>query len=306
MPTEKVRRLTTIPDEFLARIPKAESELYDAIIEIIAQMEVRGGSFVINTANLEYAAQVGELLKEALLTTDYIDAVTEFAREFDTQVGINDDLFARTFPGFTTSEVGLQSVQIAKREAVDLLLNSAYDTGVIQPLRETLEQAVINGSGFRESLKSIREFIEGDPEKEGALLRYSKTYAHDQFAISDRAYTSIVSEEVDADWFFYSGDTITTSREFCVERHNQYYHYKEIESWFTSDPQPPKLKEHEPWAGMIPGTNPSTFYSYCAGYQCRHSILPVSVFSVPKDVISRNIEAGRYDPSDKELELLGL
>jgi len=296
MPTEKVRRLTTIPDEFLARIPKAESELYDAIIEIIAQMEVRGGSFVINTANLEYAAQVGELLKEALLTTDYIDAVTEFAREFDTQVGINDDLFARTFPGFTTSEVGLQSVQIAKREAVDLLLNSAYDTGVIQPLRETLEQAVINGSGFRESLKSIREFIEGDPEKEGALLRYSKTYAHDQFAISDRAYTSIVSEEVDADWFFYSGDEIDTTRPFCAARDNQYFHYKEVESW----------GDLSPWAGQIPGTNPSTIYSYAGGYNCRHSILPVSVFSVPKDVIQRNIDSGNYQPSEKERELVGV
>jgi hypothetical protein len=296
MPTEKVRRLTTIPDEFLARIPKAESELYDAIIEIIAQMEVRGGSFVINAANLEYAAQVGELLKEALLTTDYIDAVTEFAREFDTQVGINDELFSKTFPGFTTSEIGLQSVQIAKREAVDLLLNSAYDTGVIQPLRETLEQAVINGSGFRESLKSIREFIEGDPEKEGALLRYSKTYAHDQFAISDRAYTSIVSEEVDADWFFYSGDEIDTTRPFCAARDNQYFHYKEVESW----------GDLSPWAGQIPGTNPSTIYSYAGGYNCRHSILPVSVFSVPKDVIQRNIESGNYNPSEKERELVGV
>lgn len=304
---EKVRRLTTVPDDFLAKIPKAQGQLYDEIVALLAEMEVKDGAYVINSRNLEYAAQIGELLKDALTTTDYLEAVTEFAGEFDKQANLNEKLFSEAFPSeFAGSKVADQIVRVAKRQAVELLIDSEYSTKIVAPLRTTIEQAVVNGAGYKDTLTAIREFVEGTPEKDGALLRYSRTYAHDLYSVSDASYTSVVSDELDAEWFFYSGDEIDTTRPFCGERHNEYFYYKEIESWFTSDPQPSKLSEHYPWSGMIPGTNESNIYSYRGGYGCRHSILPVSLYAVPLPVVERNIANGNFEPTDKQRELLGI
>lgn len=305
--SDKLRRLTTVPDDFLSKIPRAESQLFDEIVSILAQMEVVDGAYAITTANLNFTAQIAELLKEALTRTEYLEAVAEFAKEFDSQAVVNDDLFRKAFPGeFTGSAVATQAVNIAKRNTVEALLDKEYDTRLIQPLRETIEAAVVNGAGFRETMESIREFIEGTEDREGQLTRYSRVWAHDAFAIADRSYTSIVSEEVDADWFFYSGDTIDTSREFCIERHNQYFHWKEIESWFTGSPQPDRSWESKPWPGMIPGTDADTFYSYAGGYNCLHSVIPVSLYAVPLDVVRRNISSGNFEPTENQIKRLGL
>jgi len=293
---EKLRRLTTVPDDFLAKIPRAESAIYDQVVELIGRLQVRNGSYVVNAKNLRIASDISSMLREILLASDYTTYVTVFAAEFDQQASINDKLFSKAFPEYTASELGAQVVNIAKRDAIDLLLNRASDTDFIAPLRDTIEQAVINGAGYQETVKAIRTFIEGNDDVDGALLRYSSQQAHDTFAIADRSYTSIVSEEIGATWFKYSGDEIDTTRPFCAARDNQFYYYKEVESW----------GDLSPWSGQIPGTNSATIYSYAGGFNCRHSIMPVSLFAVPLDVVRRNIDSGNYEPTDKEIELLGL
>lgn len=291
----KVRRLTSIPDDFLSKIPKSESQVYDSVIELISRLEIKNGEFVISTKNLKIASEISLQLKQVLLASDYTKYVAEFAREFDSQAKISDELFSKTFPGFTVSEMAVNVNLISKRETIDLLLNRASDAEFISPLRDIIEQSVINGSGYNETLKSLRTFIKGDDELAGKMERYSRLYAHDQFSISDASYTSVIAEELDVEWFFYSGDTIATTRPFCDKRHNQFFYYKEIEDWASLD-----------WSGKIPETNSSTIYSYRGGFGCRHAILPVSIFAVPKEVIERNIASGNYSPSEKEAELLGL
>lgn len=303
----KLSRLKSVPDDFLSKIPRAEAQLMDEIIAILARMDVNSrGEFVISSANLDFTAQIAELLKEALPQTEYLEAVADFARQFDEQAVINEDYFKKAFPEFKGSEIANQTVALAKRNTVTALLDTEYDTGVVQQVRDVIEASVVNGAGYKDTVTALREFIEGTPDVDGALTRYSRTWAHDAFAISDASYTSIVSEELDADWFFYSGDTIDTSRQFCIERHNEYFHWKEIESWFTGSPQPNKKWETEPWAGMIPGTDEATIYTYRGGFGCRHSILPVSLYAVPLTVVQRNIDSGNFSPTENQRARLGL
>lgn len=307
MDITKVRRLTTVPDDFLSKIPASESQVYDKVVELLSRLQIKDGKYVISTANLEIAANISQALREALLSSSYVEAVAEFASEFDQQAAVSNKLFASTFPGFKPSEVAVNLVQIAKRDAIDLLLNRESDSAFVSPLAETITQAVVNGSGYGETLKSIRTFIEGNDKIDGALLRYSKQQAHDTFAVADRSYTSLVSEQLDAEWFFYSGDVIATSRAFCEERHNQYFYYKEIELWGAGKrTEGMSLPQGGTWNGRVPETNSATIYSYAGGINCGHSIIPVSIFSVPLTVIKRNISAGLYEPTAKEAELLEL
>lgn len=304
---EKVRRLTTVPDEFLAKIPKAENQVYDKVVELLARLKIKNGSYVASPENLKIASEISTLLRGVLLASDYTKYVTEFAREFDVQAGVSDKYFKAAFPSFTVSEMALAVNATAKRNAIDLLLNRASDAEFISPLSNIIEQAVINNSGFSETLKSIRTFILGDEELAGKMERYSRLYAHDTFAIADRSYTSVVSDELEAEWFFYSGDTIATTRPFCEERHNQFFYYKEIEAWGRGErTEGMAWPKDGDWAGRIPETNSKTIFSYSGGWSCRHDILPVSVFAVPLDVIQRNIAAGYYVPSAFEAKELGL
>lgn len=296
MPSKKFDRINTVPEEFLKKVPASEREVYDRVVELLAKLEVKNGKYVISNKNLKIAAQIATELRGALLSSSYVNAVTDFAKQFDVQKDVNNELFTRLFPEFAPTELTNSIMNIAKRNTIDLLLNRASDTDFVAPLRTTIEQAVINGAGFRETLTSIKNFIEGNEDVDGALLRYSKTYAHDSFAVADRSYTAIVSYEIGAEWFLYSGGKIETTRRFCLDRYGKFFHRKEVEAWG-------KLGD---WNGKVPETDSDTIFSYAGGYNCMHSILPQSIMAVPRDVIERNILSGNFVPSKFEVEELGL
>jgi len=159
----KLRRLNSVPDDFLAKIPKAESEIFAQVIELLGRLQIKNGAYVVSSKNLTIASDIAVLLRQVLLASEYTQYVTDFVKEFDQQAVVNNKLFEKTFPTFTTSELAKQVNQIAKRDAIDLLLNRASDTDFIAPLRGVIENAVINGAGYRETVDSIRLFIEGDP-----------------------------------------------------------------------------------------------------------------------------------------------
>ena len=164
---------------------------------------------------------------------------------------------------------------------------------------------VTSGAGFRESVASIRDFVEGTDTTNGKLLQYSKQIAHDQFAFSDRGYTNAVSDELEAEWYFYAGDEIPTSRCFCIERHDKYWHYKEIEKWGEGQDLG-ECKSGDLWKGAHIDTNAQTIFVYLGGYFCMHSLQPVSIFVVPKEIVERNIANGNYEPSVFEIDEIGL
>jgi hypothetical protein len=228
------------------------------------------------------------------LGSEYTSAVKDFAKEFDKQAKITNQIFRKGFD-FTDTKLQENLVKISKRSTSEILLDNIGDQRFSSLIAQEVEIAVSNGASFKDTVKAIRGLVEGDKEKDGKLLQYSKQIAHDQFAIADRSYTSAVADELDADWFFYSGNTIDSTREFCRKRHNKYFYYKEIEDWAD-----------EEWDGKIDGTNEKTIYSTAGGYNCRHSIIPVSIFAVPKDVIRRNISNGNFNPSEALLEQLKL
>lgn len=292
---DKTLRLTRVPDEFLSAVDKSTKELYPDVIELLSELEIDSqGNILLNNTNLQLTAEVKEALKEILLQSDYISAVKKFASEFNTQARITNQIFRQSFD-FVDEGLAEQLINISKRNTADILINTIGDEAFADAVSEQVELAVSNNASFKDTIKAIRDVVTGNDEIDGKLQQYAKQIAHDQFAIADRSYTSAVAEELGAEWFKYSGDTIESTREFCRERHNKFFYYKEIEEWADED-----------WQGKIDGTNEKTIYSTAGGYNCRHSIIPVSIFAVPKDVIRRNISNGNFEPSDALLSQLKL
>lgn len=293
---KKNQPLIDVPDRFRSQMSLVEDDVFEQLLVLLSRLDQDSqGNFILNKANQDILIQMDVLLRDIVGATDYAEYVTELAGQFNTQMGLNDDYFRKAFPGFTESENAKFIVRRAQLNTVDLLINTSLDSDFINPVREAIELAVVNRAGFAETKEALSLLIKGGQDETGKIEKYAGQIAHDSFAVADRSYTSEISEQMDVEWFYYSGDIIDTSREFCVERHDQYFYYKEIEAWAKLD-----------WAGKMKGTNESTIFSTAGGYWCGHSIMPVSIFSVPISVIQRNIASGYFKPSKFEIEKLGL
>lgn len=293
---EKTRRLTSIPDELLSKIEKVQKQMLPKVIELISLLDRSAeGTILLNSSNIELASRIQLMLRDALLTSDYVEAVKQFAKEFDVQKAITDGYLTRVFADFLPGGAASDLVLLSKQRAAQTLIESIGDDLFAKAISNQVELAIANNASWGETVKAIQDLVIGDDQVDGKLLQYSKQIAHDQFAVSDRSYTSAVAEELDIEWFFYSGSEIATTRPFCSARHNKYFYYKEIEGWASLD-----------WDGKILGTNEATIYSNAGGYNCRHSIIPASIISVPRPVIERNMSNGNFTPSDFERRELGL
>lgn len=295
---EKTRRLTTVPDEYLTQVERSQKKIFPQIVELLNQLALdSSGNIILNNANLAIASNVKELVQGILSESEYINAVREYATQMNEQAKISNQLFAKAFDGFEASTKAEALFKLTQKNAVDLMVNSIGNQRFADVVRENIETAISSNAGFTETVRQLQTIVIGDEEVDGKLLQYNKQIAHDTFAIADRNYTSTVSEELDAEWFFYSGSEIETTRPFCAARHNEYFYYKEIESWPSTAGD---------WAGRIPGTNSSTIYSYAGGYNCRHSIIPVSVRRVPKNKVLEAINQYGYEPDAATEKYFGL
>jgi hypothetical protein len=295
---EKTRRLTTIPDAYLSEVERVQKQLFPQIVDLLKDLEVdSAGNLILNNSNLQLTAQAKELVQEILEDSRYIGAVSSFAKEMSEQAKLSNLLISQSFAGFQPSSVLDNLLKLSQRNSVDLMVNAIGNERFADVVRENIETAISSNASFRETVNQLQQIVIGDDELDGKLLQYNKQIAHDSFAIADRNYTSAVSEEIDAEWFFYSGSEIETTRPFCSARHNEYFYYREIEEWPTTAGD---------WAGRIPGTNASTIYSYAGGYNCRHAIIPVSIRRVPPEVVQAAINKYGFEISEVEAEELGL
>lgn len=302
---QKNKRLEQIPDEFLTAVEKSQKRIFGELLGLLDRFELTGGKIAITSANLAIVDSIIEDLKIVIYDSEYSDAVAAFAKEFDKQGKINEDYFQQAFEDFKTPEIAATIVDRTKKETVESLLGQSLDENFLKPARQLMDDLVTSGSGFKESVQAIRDFAEGNEDADGRLLQYSKQIAHDQFAYSDRGFTNAAADEIDAEWYFYSGGELPTTRCFCEERNGKYFHYKEVEAWGRGEDLG-QCKSGDLWQGADRNTNEQTIFIYLGGYNCMHSLQPVSIFDVPSDVVQRNISNGNYEPTPFEVEELGL
>lgn len=290
----KLNRLDTIPKKFLTDVEKAQYQILEEILFQLGKLSLDKNGFIKMTiGNLKLADQINDNLSKVFLRSDYIEAVTDFASSFDIQKKVTDKYFEKAFPDFTQNDFANEVFTASKKNAVESLAQSTVTTKFLEPLKQQIDSIVMNGMSFKDAVKSIREYAVGEGEKAGKLLQYSKQIAYDSIAKADRAYTSAIAEDLDSEWFYYAGGLLPTSREFCIERDQQYFHYREVESWASKN-----------WQGKMENTTAQNIYENLGGYNCNHALIPVSIDQVPQNVIIRNKRNGNYEPSKFDEENL--
>lgn len=302
----KNQRIEDVPEAFQSSVEKLQRRIFNRIIDLIGELRTDGGLINMTESNLLRVQMINDELKQVLQGREYINAVKDFVSEFDTQKAINDEYFRRAFgTDFTQVGIANQLVRNAQRNALEILSGAPAEQNFIAPIKAQLEQAVSSGASFSETVKGIRELVEGTEEADGRLLRYSKQVSWDAFALSDRAYTNAIADDLEAEWFRYSGGLVKDSRCFCEERDKQFFHFKEIEAFGRMEDLG-VCNIGDGWQGMMAGTNESTIFIVAGGYNCKHTWSPVSITLVPKDVIYRNMSNGNFIPTQFEIDELGL
>lgn len=295
---ERLKRLKSVPDKLISDTQKAEKDIISGILDSIDRLELDGGYIAKTKSNLAAIEQISSDIKSVILKSDYTKAVKEFAGEFNTQAGLTDtyfDILLKGAPEATTYEVAV--LELSKKQTVKYLLEAPMDSAFITPIEDLLTTNIQSGASFTQTIKDIRAFIEDKGDEGGKLAQYSKQIAYDSFAVSDRTYLSERADALGFEWYIYSGGELPTTRPFCDARRGKYFHKKEVESWVTdSGSEESNPKPRKEWAGQFEGTNKQTIFDLAGGYNCRHIIAPVSLNSVPQDVIDRNIESGNYVP----------
>lgn len=283
---EKEMNLNKIPDELLTNIQKSEKEIYGKLITLLDKLKRDSeGRILISKMNIAIAAEIENEIKTIVLTKDYLDSLRQFANGFDEQAEWNDKYFSKVFSDFKTSTTADAILESSKKSALNELIGAPMEANFIAPVADIINTSVSSGSSWVDLSNQIKDYVLGAGDESGKLTHYASQIAHDAFAYSDRAYTNIIAEENDAEWYLYSGTEQQNSRPFCDERKGKYFHYKEIEAWAGLN-----------WQGKAEGTNEQTIFILAGGYRCIDSILPVSIAIVPQDVIDRNIANGNYTP----------
>jgi len=265
----KVERLENIPDAFADRMVAIQRAKFSEIIALLDELDYSGGNIVVNQANLLRIEQIVEQAKDLLTTGEFETVVGELLEEFDNQAAITYRYFDEAFTGFEVPAIANEILAQKKREAVIDLLNST-DQYLSNPVRQALSNAVTSGASRQDVIDVFRLLIEGDADTVGRLERATRQIVSDTFALSDRALTNAVAEQLDVKWYRYVGGLMDTTRPFCKARNGKFFSKAEVESWGVQD-----------WEGKMAGTDSKTIFVTAGGYNCQHSILPVAESAVP-------------------------
>lgn len=293
--SNKFDRLESVPDDFVNQVKGTQKEVLKDIEDLTSQLETENGVFVFNEKNINIINSIDQKLKDTVFSDEYIKAVQDFASQFNKQASINNAYFKSINVGFEPDPIYQAVLRSSQKNAIDLLGEDAFTQKLINPLKQILESAITNKVSFSDTLDSLRTVIAGDASKDidGALVSHVKRVAYDGFAASDRSYTNAISQDLGLEFYRYSGGIIKDSRCFCIKRHGLFFHKKEIEGWGEGK----GVGEcGYPWQGMNSITNKATIFIVAGGYNCKHGWLPVSIKSVPKNVIQRNLDNGNYIP----------
>lgn len=266
----KVERLENIPDAFANRMVQIQRAKFSGVISLLDDLEYSNGSILVSESNLLRIEQITEQIQNLLTTGEFEIVVGELLGEFDVQAAITYKYFDAVFDGFEVPGIANDILAQKKREAVVDLLNST-DQYLTNPMRQSLSNAVSGGGTRKDLIEVFNLLINGDIDTPGRLERATRQIVSDTFALSDRAVTNTVAEQLGLTWYRYVGGLIKTTRPFCKARNGKYFRKSEVESWASLGD----------WQGRMAGTTEETIFLTAGGYNCQHSILPVSEAAVP-------------------------
>lgn len=308
----KLEAIENVPANWAKSIESYQPRLLNRLSKLLNELDTVDGQLVKSAANLTRISTIISELRDSLTSGEYVKIVEAFNNEFTAQQAVTASYFGQVLevePIVTSFNA--QLYQLNRAAALEgVLSNASLDSMLLNDVRSTLIEAVGSNARFGNTYDALQELVIGNAEKEGQLLRYSRQIVSDTFATTDRAYTQLISEEYQFQWFRWLGGKMKTTRCLCLNLNGRYLSKGELEKIGAFElsiiPELASCRTGNGWAGAMPNTNSQTIFVTAGGYNCQHSILPVSTFGVPKEDIVRAVKNGTFKPTPSESEYFNL
>lgn len=277
--TDRVSGIVEKAEKALEKsVNSTQKALFEEIQILLNKLELDPeGLIKQNQANRKILARADEYFNQAFKDSGYFQSLNSYSDSIGELTAVNSNYFNFVLDSFKVDAQYLKSLQTSAIQTIEnYLANDGLELTLKQPLREILNVNVNSGASLADMTKQVRQFILGTQDTEGKLMRYSKQISRDTLFNYSSAFQESVSQKSGLQYYLYSGASRKDSRDFCVTHANKYYHKKEVEKWAGQS-----------WQGKRSGTTSSTIFVYRGGYNCEHSLIPVSESVVPKDVLER-------------------
>lgn len=268
-----------MPDAFVTTVLRQQRATLNYLLELTASLDTDAAGFLTTSKrNLEAIPRIIDTLQDSMVRGDYAEAVGAFVKQFNVQADFTDEYLRAVFKGEAIELPTANAILTTYKDAaLREFLRDGLAYKFIEPLRDQITGSVVARGKYSDLVKTLRTSVLGDDTTDGKLIGYLRNASRDAFAITDRSYTVGASEDLGLKWFLYTGGMKKTTRAFCHARNGKFWHKSEVEGWA-------KLSD---WDGRIPGTDTKTIFIYAGGYNCQHSILPVSEAIVPPEDLAR-------------------
>lgn len=259
-------------------IGRIQKDLYNQLGVILKDLELDSDGYIKqNAANRRVMSTAEAKIHDVFSSSLYTTAVSNYVQvvpKVDVQNVKYFKAISESFPPQRQFLKNLQNEAIATIEKY--VLQDGLQSQVVSPLVQILNQNINSGGQFSGFLQQVRDYVVGNNQVDGRALSYSRTYLRDSLFTYSRTYQQSVTNDLGLEWYLYSGGVMDKTRPFCTDRSGNYYHHSEIESWAS-----------ESWAGKKQGTTESSIFLFAGGWNCGHSIIPVSEIIVPEEILAR-------------------
>ena len=267
-----------------------QKKIYDEVITLAKDLDLdANGNVRQSIANLKRLTEIKARLAALSKDKEWVAGISGFAKYFGVLQQQQNAYFSDHFPSLTLSKTAKQKhalmKQLAVQNTMEGLMGSGLKANVTDKLNDILLRAVTTNARFADLQEELRAHLLGKDGGQGAFARYATTYATTALSQFTGQNNKLLTDDLDCEWFMYTGSNKETSREFCIQlTAKKFIHRSEIPAILTGRIDDYQCAIYEKTGlpyGMIEGTTADNFQCNCGGWNCRHQLVPVADAVVP-------------------------
>lgn len=295
MPTQQQlinQILTTIDDavnSFNANIPKLQQAILSDVILLVKDLDISPDGTIKNSVtNLRTIGKIKAKLESIVLNDSYLKEVKKFTDAFEAVAKLQNQYFLsieKTFkPKALLAEIQKQSINAA----IESLTEAGIGVNVVDEIQSMLRKNITSGGSYSDLVSQLRNSIISNKTGAGLLERYMKQVTVDSIQQFNAQYSHAISDDLQLEFFWYTGSNLETTREFCEHlTKKKWIHKSELQTILGGDIDGHQVKinpKTKLWAGAIPDTNVANFKINRGGFNCGHQLAPVSSAVIPQSI----------------------
>ncbi len=273
-------------DSFNEHIPSAQKDIFNRVQLLLKDLDVRRGEIRPTIKNLRKINRLKREIQNAILNDKYLKSVGAFRDSFTKVTQLQTEYFATIEKGFELPAFVEQLKQSSVTAMTEGLTAAGIKANITEKAADIVRRNISEGARFGELLTEMRTFLTKTEAGAGALTRYAHVFTTDALNTYAAEYNQVVSEDLNSQWFQYTGALVDDSRDFCEALvKKRWIHISEFDT-ITNPGKPNAIINGKSVskAGLKPNTNPITFRTLRGGWNCGHLVSPTNEEFVPRNI----------------------